>query len=127
MNKEKIREMLERYTRNRMQVLEQTRLTGDQLEAMIFENGMKYLEYECQADVEGVRMMSQTGLYWKWWRNLWQQRDDKLANNHYHFNRRFYEHWHDVTAIAQHPHRYIYEYAYSQLIHEKIKQAHEKI
>lgn len=125
MNKQQIRQMIERFNHNRMSVLKNTQLTGDRLNIMIFEYGMKYLEHECQGDDEGVKMMSRTGLFWRWWQNLWSQRDAKLLQEYSSFDLRFYQHWHDVTSISQHPHRFIYERAYDEMIQSQIQKSHD--
>lgn len=125
MNKDHIKDTIMRFNQNRMRVLELAGLTGDQLNSMIFDYGIRYLEYECQGDDEGVRMMSQNGLYWRWWQNLWNQRDERLIAEYSHFDLKFYRHWHNVTAITQHPHRFIYEQAYNSMIQQQIQSSHD--
>ena len=45
-----------------------------------FEMGLRYLNLELEQDSVAVKKVSQTALFWAWWRNHWAMRDKEFLN-----------------------------------------------
>jgi hypothetical protein len=43
---------------------------------MIFQTGIDYLKLVCLGDEQDVSRISQSPIFWGWWRNHWQARDE---------------------------------------------------
>jgi len=109
------------------------RITGiDQVDinSMIFESGIEYLRREAEYDEWGVHILSQCGMFWNWWKNLWFNRDAKFLQElekidfEYLSERRknnfkvLYKSTHDIKNIDQYPNTIVMREAYSLLMRE---------
>ena len=94
-------------------IMRLTGLSEYQYNLILFEMAMTFLDHECNYDPESIRIMSSCELFWKWWNNLYQQRDQAWINEGYR-DQRTYRKWQNTEKINQYPNRFIYERAYDE-------------
>ncbi len=80
-----------------------------------FEVGLSFLQHECFYDEQSVKLMQAASLFWKWWRNIYTQRNEMWIKQAEHKNYESYTQWQSVENINVYPNRFIYEQAYSEL------------
>lgn len=103
----------------------QSMLNWDDLQYCEFqmEMGMKYLDRIAGPGEIGVKELSQSKLYWNWWKNHWNRRDQEFLNDlvvtiasGLEEIRQEYMYWHSPYNITVRPHKPIMEESFSKMI-----------
>lgn len=86
--------------------------------------GIQYLKEVLFADDDAVLQLTKGDMFWQWWRNHWNKRDEEflLYAGEYVLDHRLimYEELHTIT-LDKYPHRPIMEQSYSLLMEQIIK------
>ena len=94
----------------------------------IFQNekGLQYLRRVVGADEVGIKMLMNGKLFWRWWVNHWNRRDEEFLGygKAYpeHMREAYYYDLHDTEGFEFYPHRIIMEQGYAALVGELIDQ-----
>lgn len=89
-----------------------------------FETGIAYLQYYIPRDQYGIDMLIREKIFWNWWKNHWNQRDQgfAIAVQAASLNKRIeiYENMHDPRRLASaiYPNGVVLTNTYARMINE---------
>lgn len=92
--------------------------------------GYRYLEEELQADEASIKALSQERLFWAWWINHWNRRDEAFLHAHEGTAtgctvlEQIYRLKHNPNAVVFRPQRTILRGSFPQMIGNLIDQIH---
>lgn len=105
------------------------RLLGwDDLMYGIFQNekGLEYLRRVVGSDEKGIKMLMRSELFWRWWVNHWNRRDEEFLGyakaTPQHMREAYYHDLHDADGFEFYPHRIIMEQSYAEMVGNLIDQ-----
>lgn len=102
-------------------------LDWDELQYCEFQEqqGREYLETVVCPDGYGAKELGDSRLFWRWWINQWNRRDDDFLDGTYSMSRDMYGDLEVYLELhspeflqGQHPHRVVFEASYSVMIGE---------
>jgi hypothetical protein len=81
-------------SRNLATICKLTGMSHEDIFWMQVDTGIAFLKIQCRGDKWGIDHMKQNTVFWSWWVNLWNQRDDafviryatQIAHKTYHEN-----------------------------------------
>ncbi|MEZ5017376.1 MAG: hypothetical protein R2800_10015 [Flavipsychrobacter sp.] len=118
-----IREMQNKHRAIAQKVMILMEWTELEYGAYMMQAGMEYMRYVLYMDDWAIAFMSQSKLFWGWFRSQWYQREEHLflpeATGMGHNDRMLkYKTIHSPIALSNHPHAHIMEETYSKMITE---------
>jgi hypothetical protein len=97
-------------------------ISNAQHSQMVWDQGRQWIKRNVAKDEYSIDIIEQSPLFWAWWRNLWQQRDEKfvwetclkkqelpLTGKTKEIAIELYNEAHDVTQIKERPNRFVIE------------------
>jgi len=67
-------------TTNKQRILEAIGWSEQEYANFIYETGIAYLEHYIPNDAHGMNMLIRSRVFWNWWKNHWQQRDEQFVS-----------------------------------------------
>lgn len=90
----------------------------------IYQTGLDYLQTYIPGDAHGITALERSRIFWNWWKNHWQQRDEQFLANicpaNYPSAHKLYVWWHDPKRLAKriYPNAVVLHDSYAQMIDE---------
>jgi hypothetical protein len=128
----------------KQRVCELLQWTDEEYAAFQYETGLAYLKGYIPYDSYGADQLSRSRTFWNWWKNQWQQRDEKFLNYCRVRNERlafhnmtlipedaktFYEEEHNPAILigTTHPNAIVLNQTYAEMIQLIIDDVNEKV
>lgn len=110
------------YEQAQLEVVRLTKMSKEKYNNLLFETGIEYLKAESNGDEQGISLMSKTEVYWKWWRNVWGNRDlywlEMVKEGKCSCTEKSYASWQSIEKIDSYPTTMIYQQSYSRLMNK---------
>lgn len=95
------------------------------------EKGIAYLHHVLEIDEAGIKMQIQNPLFWRWWVNHWNRRDEEFLTYASGTPKRMIENLYndlnDPFGFEFYPHRVIMDASYNGLIKEIMQDARKEV
>lgn len=105
---------------NKQQVIRLLNWTDMQYCIYQQNKGYEYMRQVIGSDELGVRYLAKNALFWKWWINHWNRRDEEwlgyAASAPARHRENLYRDLHSINGCEFYPHRLIMETSYDNLI-----------
>lgn len=77
-----VRVMAKKYAQNKAEILAATHISEEAYNTLQFNNAIAWIRKAIWNDEEVVSAIINQPMFWPWWANQWNMRDDEFLHNH---------------------------------------------